>query len=360
MGITKKIAVLCNYTLLPKRVGGMDYFFWMFDQQCKDNNVEIEWFFPNSASHGEYKNLTILASNSENVELFFTDYLIRNKPKYDVVFTHFVEVCAPIFKTIKQKSNAKIIVVDHNPRPIEGYSFKKKVVKRIKGLLFSRYIDVFIGVSEYSKNQLIEEFGSQISKKSTVIFNGLSVEKFIKRSTHSFNGKFLVASHLRKDKGIQDLVVAVANLVKKQPYDFVIDVYGSGYYEDFLKTMVVEHKVEHYFNFMGNVTHLHELYQHYDYLIHPSHGETFCYSVVEALFCNLPVITTKNEGNVLRLIHDAKNGFLFDVQNVLQLECILKNILSNQIQLNNSLFSNPKLEDLTLENMVAHYYQLIS
>ena len=26
----KRIAVLCNYELLPERVGGMDYFFWQF------------------------------------------------------------------------------------------------------------------------------------------------------------------------------------------------------------------------------------------------------------------------------------------------------------------------------------------
>ena len=55
----KKIAVICNYQLLPERVGGMDYFFWRFDQKCKENNCAIDWFFPNKATHGDYNKLNI-------------------------------------------------------------------------------------------------------------------------------------------------------------------------------------------------------------------------------------------------------------------------------------------------------------
>ena len=42
MGVNQqKIAVLCNYELLPERVGGMDYFYWMFDAKCKEQGIEI-------------------------------------------------------------------------------------------------------------------------------------------------------------------------------------------------------------------------------------------------------------------------------------------------------------------------------
>ena len=40
---SRKIAVLCNYELLPERVGGMDCFFWQFDEKCKEKIIqEIE------------------------------------------------------------------------------------------------------------------------------------------------------------------------------------------------------------------------------------------------------------------------------------------------------------------------------
>ena len=124
MANQKNIAVLCNYELLPERVGGMDYFFWMFDQKCKDNSIHIDWFFPNQSNHGNYSKLTIHASNYENVENHFYSYCLDNNRKYSIVVTHFVELCTPIFKKIKETTNAKIIAVDHNPRPIEGYPLK--------------------------------------------------------------------------------------------------------------------------------------------------------------------------------------------------------------------------------------------
>ncbi|MFV8358354.1 group 1 glycosyl transferase, partial [Flavobacterium sp. XS1P32] len=147
MGVNKKIAILCNYELLSERVGGMDYFFWQFDVKCKQNNIEVNWFFPNRSEHGEYGNLTIFDSNNQNLESFFLDFCFQNNPSYTHVITHFVELCTPIFKKIKRLSNAKVIAVDHNPRPISGYSVKKKIEKRLKGILFSRSIDLFVGVS---------------------------------------------------------------------------------------------------------------------------------------------------------------------------------------------------------------------
>ena len=120
-----KIAVICNYELLPERVGGMDYFFWLFDQKCKANNIEAHWFFPNTSNHGNYKNATIFDSNYTNVENYFLNHFANNQ--YDFVFTHFVELCTPFFKKFKNISQAKVIAIDHNPRPLAGYPLKKRI-----------------------------------------------------------------------------------------------------------------------------------------------------------------------------------------------------------------------------------------
>lgn len=359
MGVNKKIAILCNYELLPKRVGGMDYFFWQFDATCKQNNVEVNWFFPNRSEHGEYGNLTIFDSNNQNVESFFLDFCFQNNPSYTHVITHFVELCTPFFYKIKRFSNAKIIAVDHNPRPISGYSVRKKIEKRLKGILFSRYIDLFVGVSVYSKNEVIKEFGKQIKKKSIVIFNGLKIEKFKKKTNFGFTNKFIVASHLRKDKGIQDLIFAVNNLDEQYKKNLIIDVYGNGYYEDELKLMVTNFSLSNIFNFKGSVSNLNEIYCDYDFLVHPSHGETYCFSVIESLVSGLPVITTKNEGNVLGLIEENKNGFLFEVGKNDELTLILKKIILQEYYVTDFSANNEKIGDLSLENMVENHFKTI-
>jgi glycosyltransferase involved in cell wall biosynthesis len=357
MVVTKKIAMLCNYELLPERVGGMDYFFWLFDEKCKANNVSVDWFFPNSASHGNYSSLNIISSDYEEVETYFNQkYTHQN---YSHIITHFIELCTSFYKTIQQKGNAKIIAVDHNPRPLLGYPLKKRLQKKIKGFLFSNYIDVFIAVSDYSKKQLVSEFGAQIKSKTKVIFNGVDTDKFVKKTDFTFKGKFITASHLRKDKGIQDLILAVRDVKKQCDIPFTIDIYGKGDYQEVLAKMTTDFDLNEVFHFKGSVSNLNELYSTYDYLIHPSHGETFCYSVVESLISNLPVITTKNQGNVLQLVEENKNGFLFEEQNHQQLKEILHNILNNIVTINTLLDENSKLTKLSLKAMVDNHFTLL-
>ncbi|MFV7236100.1 glycosyltransferase [Flavobacterium sp. ZB4R12] len=233
---------------------------------------------------------------------------------------------------------------------------KKKIEKRIKGILFSRYIDLFVGVSEYSKSELIREFGAQIEKRSIVIFNGLEIGKYIKKEIFNSNTQFIVVSHLRKDKGIQDLILAVKDL---KSFDFTIDIYGKGYFEEELKKMIEDFSLQKFFNFKGSVSNLNEIYCKYDYLIHPSHGETFCYSVVESLMSNLPVITTKDQGNVLQLVEENRNGFLFEVAKVDELNEILRKILNKESRITNCSAVNKNVNDLTLTKMVANHLALV-
>jgi len=357
MVVTKKIAVLCNYELLPERVGGMDYFFWLFDAKCKQNNIQIDWFFPNNSNYGEYPNLTVINCNYEEVQIFFNqNYSNQN---YSHIITHFIELCTPFFKSIKKKTKAKIIAVDHNPRPINGYPFKKKLEKKVKGFLYSKFIDVFVGVSTYSKNQICIEFGSQIKNKSIIIFNGIKAEKYLQKTDFNFKGKFIVACHLRKDKGIQDLITAVHEIQKQFPLHFTVDIYGKGDYQVILEDAIHNFSLQNIFNFKGNVTNLNELYGQYDYLIHPSHGETFCYSVVESLLSTLPVITTKNQGNVLGLVIENENGFLFEECDTKKLSEIISSIISNNISISDFSQNNSEIVKLSLDSMVENYYKLL-
>lgn len=359
MGVNQnKIAVLCNYELLPERVGGMDYFFWLFNQRCKENSIHVDWFFPNTATHGGYKKLKITSCNEENIEHFFTNKVVNSDSNYSHIITHFIEVGTPIFKKMKLTTKAEIIVVDHNPRPIAGYKLLKKIKKRIKGILYLRYIDLLISVSNYSKNQLIKEFGARVNQKNKIIYNGLEISKFIKKTDFTFKGKFIVACHLRKDKGVQDLILAVRNLKKETPINFTVDIYGNGYYKDTLKKLVHDFSLDTVFIFKGNSANLNEIYWKYDYLIHPSHGETFCFSVVESLLCNLPVITN-NHGNVLQLITENSNGFLYEEERIDQLETILKKVINNEMAIENGLIKEPKVIDLSLDNMVINYLNLL-
>lgn len=355
---SKKIAVICNYRLMENRVGGMDYFFWMFDQKCKSNNIEVDWFFPNHLTFGNYSKLTIFAAGNLPTEQYFLDHLRRDAPQYSHIITHFVELCIPFFRKIKHYAAAKIIAVDHNPRSLHGYTFKKKLEKKVKGFLYSKSIDQFVGVSEYCRRALIKEFGPQIKKKTIVVFNGLDLDKFQKKTIFENGNNFIVASHLRKEKGIQDLILAVKNCVAVSKIPFTVTIFGEGYYEKELKQMVDDFRLNDYIFFKGSVANLHELYHLYDYLVHPTHGETYCFTVVESWICNLPVITTADQGNVLGLVKNGINGFLFDVGDIESLRTILLHIITKTTSIGNVSNTHAAV-DFSLETMVNNYYNLI-
>lgn len=357
----KKIAVICNYELLPERVGGMDYFFWLFDSECKKNNVQVTWFFPNKSDHGKYNELEIkIPENNQTLECYFLKYCEVEKIKFDVVFVHFLELCTNFYKQIKtQKITSNLIAVDHNPRPINGYTIKRRVEKFIKGFLYSKYINCFVSVSNESVKELKKDFIFINSKSCKVIFNGLIIDKYIRKNESISNHKFLVTSHLRKEKGIQDLVEVIGKIHKNYHFDFKIDVYGNGNFESEIKKMIAEHQIESYFNFKGSVSNLNELYRNYDYLIHPSHAETFCYSVIESLICNVPVITTHGAGNILRQVEENKTGHLFNPKDKNQLNSILIDVLNSEKTYDFSTF-NSNVKTFDIQNMVNQYLKLLN
>lgn len=354
-----KVAIICNYQLLPDRVGGMDYFFWDFDKKCKENGIEVDWYFPNISNHGSYSKLTLYGSKSESVENYFLDFCSQNKAAYTHIITHFVELCTPFFYKIKKLSKAEIIAVDHNPRPLNGYPFNKKINKRLKGILFSRYIDVFIGVSNYTVNAILQDFGSHLKSKTQTIYNGVILDTILVRNLRNeVKPTFLVASHLRESKGIQDLIEAVKLLPLEIKKEIKIAIYGDGPYKDFLINKVEEYSLQNCFAFMGSKSNLNEIFCQYDYMLQPTHMECFSLSILESLGANVPVITTNVGGNA-EVITNNENGYIFKAKNILALAEILEDVYlgNKKISVNTrELIAN----SFSLPKMVENHFKLLT
>lgn len=361
MGVKPKhIAIICNYELLESRVGGMDYFFWAFNKKCIENAIKIDWFFPNMASHGDYAIFNIIPAKNITLEKHFIDYIKNKKVAYSHIITHFVELCTSFFADIHTCQNSKVIVVDHNPRPLGGYSIKKRIKKRIKGFLYSKYIHQFIGVSNYTSNAILHDFGNFLNSKTQTIYNGVLIEDIIPKTEerNKTNPKFLVVSHLRASKGIQDLVEAVHLLSNDLKSNLKIDIYGNGPYKNELLQLVSIHNLEINFNFKGSHSTINVWYQNYDYLIQPTHMECFSLSILESLAANIPVITTPVGGN-LEVVTNNENGFIFETKNVEALCALLTAILKGK----KSIVGNTRtlIEDkFSISTMVEKQFKLLN
>jgi len=322
----QNIAVICNYQLHANRIGGMDRFYVAYDEKAKELGYKVDWFFSNHEEFNFFDSLNIFSSKrNQTVEVFFREYCLQNNKQYNTVVTHFTELCTPFYKWVKQYHNAHILAVDHNPRPLKGFPLKKRLKNKFKGLWHSKYIDQFIAVSKYTKTHILNDYGRFLNSKTLVVYNGIDVKVFKKRRANNKN-KFIVASHLRKSKGIQDLIRAVSLLdddIKKQ---IKIDVYGKGPYEAFLKTLTKELALENCIHFKGSSSKLHELFCNYNYMLQPTYMECFSLSILESLSANVPVITTHVGGN-LEVITHGENGFIYQAGDVEALSKIIENIV---------------------------------
>ena len=354
---SKKIAIVCNYPLNPNRIGGMDRFYVAYDKRAKEFGYKVDWYFTAYQPFDFFSGLTIFSSNHQNVEQFFLEQVVKEKKEYDILITHFVALCLSFFKKAKESGIQYAIAVDHNPRPLGGVTWTKFLKNKIRGIVYSRYIDQFVGVSGYTQKYILKDHGSFLAKKTTVIYNGIDSSVFTKRTEENKN-KFIVTSHLRYSKGIQDLLKAVSVLEENIKIQIHIDIYGDGLYEKELVEMTNEFNLNSIIHFKGSSSRLNKVYADYSYLIHPSYGETFCYSIIESLLCNVPAITTHEAGNVLSVIVENNNGFLFNAGNHKQLAKIINDIVLGKLKINNDV-SAQITSNFNLEKMVNEHLKLL-
>ncbi|WP_372758035.1 glycosyltransferase family 4 protein, partial [Mariniflexile sp.] len=183
---------------------------------------------------------------------------------------------------------------------------------------------------------------------------GILIDNIPPKTTErrKLNPRFLVVSHLRASKGIQDLIAAVNLLRDDLKSVLKIEIYGDGPYKKDLLQLVTKYKLGNNFNFKGSQSNLNAFYQHYDYLIQPTHMECFSLSILESLAANIPVITTPVGGN-LEVITPNSNGFIFKTKDVKGLSELLTEIIEGKLCIlgnTRSLIENKFSIDLMVKN----------
>lgn len=353
----KQMAIVCNYNLSSDRIGGMDRFYVAFDKKVKEEGYEVHWFFPKYDGFKFFETLSIHSSNGENINTFFLKHINDKNASYDIVITHFLELCTLFYKSIKgSNKNTYTIAVDHNPRPLHGFPLKKRIKNRLKGMLYGKYIDQLIGVSKYTTYHILNDYGRHLKKKTKVVYNGIDVNVFQKR-TQSNAYKFIVASHLRPSKGIQDLIRAVALMDTSKSSKMQIDIYGEGPIQKELEQQTVDNGLQSVITFKGSSSKLHELFSHYRYMIQPTYMECFSLSILESLSADIPVITTQVGGN-LEVITNGENGFIFNAGDVDKLKTILEAIVTDKDVITKDV-STLVRDEYYLDKMVDEHLKLL-
>lgn len=356
-----RVAIICEYNIFPDRIGGMDRFFVAFDEALKNEGYTVEWFFKDVKIYEFYNELTIQSAQGSNLEHFFMDY-ISTGIRFDLVISHFLSPISSFHKKIKYAlPNSRIITVDHNSRPENGYGLVKSLRLLLKGFIYGKHVNKLVGVSDYTVSMLKKEYPYFSNHKFERIYNGIDCTLFKEKSKnleHKNSFRFITVAFLRESKGIQDLIEAVQILKRSIGDKIQFDIYGeTGPYASILNAMVEKYQLREIIHFKGSVNDIHLKYKDYDYLILPTYMECFNLSFLESLASNVPVITTDVGGN-LELIENNINGFVFKPRDIIRLSQIIDGIVENKLTVEgdvNSLIYNR----FSLNQMVQNHLNLV-
>jgi N-acetyl-alpha-D-glucosaminyl L-malate synthase BshA len=179
--------------------------------------------------------------------------------------------------------------------------------------------DAITAVSESLKQETLEYFN--IKKEIRVIPNFIDLDRFKKQKKDHFktaicpnNEKLIVhTSNFRKVKRVEDVLMVFYNLRKKIPVKLLL--VGDGPERIRIESLCRELGTCDDIRFLGKLDQIEEVLSVSDLFIMPSEKESFGLAALEAMACEVPVISS-NAGGLPELNINGQSGFLSNVGDI--------------------------------------------
>ncbi len=179
--------------------------------------------------------------------------------------------------------------------------------------------DGVTAVSDFLKNATNESF--PITREIEVIPNFIDLNRFKKQKKDHFklaicpnNEKLLVhTSNFRKVKRIEDIVMMFDQLRHIVPSKLLL--VGDGPERSRIEYICRELKLMHDVRFLGNLDAIEEVLSVADLFVMPSETESFGLAALEAMACEVPLITS-NAGGLPELNVQGVTGFMSNVGDI--------------------------------------------
>lgn len=179
--------------------------------------------------------------------------------------------------------------------------------------------DGVTSVSEDLKRETYHSF--KITRDIEVIPNFIDLEKFKKQKKDHFkkaicpNGESLIVhtSNFRKVKRVGDVITVFNNIHKEIPSKLLM--IGDGPERNVAETMARELGINDAVRFLGKQEAVEEVLSVADLFLMPSEKESFGLAALEAMACEVPVIST-NTGGLPELNVQGVTGFMSNIGDV--------------------------------------------
>ena len=124
----------------------------------------------------------------------------------------------------------------------------------------------------------------------------------------------IIVGRYNNAKGYKFLLEAWILVHKKHP-DWIINAYGSGEYEEFIRQKIVEYHLEDTFILNNPTDHILEAYKQSSIYVMSSRYEGFPMVLLEALACGVPCVSFDCPHGPRNVITEGDDGFLVEYLN---------------------------------------------
>lgn len=226
--------------------------------------------------------------------------------------------------------------------------------------------DGVTAVSQSLKDQTLEYF--KIKKDIKVIYNFIDFKRFrkvdkdhFKRAIAPNNEKIIVhTSNFRKVKRVEDTIYIYQKVKEKVACKLLL--IGDGPERDGLERLCRELKMCDDIRFLGKQDAIEELLSIADLFLIPSASESFGLAALEAMACEVPVISS-NIGGLPEVNIQGVTGFLSDVGDIEQMSKNAIELLTDEQMLNqfkkNALAQAKKFDITNILPEYESYYESI-
>ena len=218
--------------------------------------------------------------------------------------------------------------------------------------------DGVTAVSDYLKKETYQYF--PITKDIEVIPNFIDLERFRRQQKDHFklaicpNGEKLVVhtSNFRKVKRIDDVVLMFDKLRNLVPSKLLL--VGDGPERNRIESLCRELDLMGYVRFLGKLDAIEEVLSVADLFVMPSESESFGLAALEALACEVPIITS-NAGGLPELNVQGVTGFMSNIGDVADMVKNATYVLQDENLPRFKANALARAKEFDLKNILPHY-----
>ncbi|MFT6735720.1 MAG: glycosyltransferase involved in cell wall biosynthesis [Polaribacter sp.] len=290
-----------------------------------ENHLNSNEDFYRAAQERNIK-ITKLNCNSKlDLGSVFTLLKLLKKHQSNVIHCHDPKsVFYAFLATIFNKKIRKVVTMHGWVKNDSNMRFNNFIEK-----LCLPFFNKIIAVSEEIKEKLIS---ASLSKSKIIyIANAIDTNKFIplikSEEIKSKTIKLLIVGRLSPEKGHTNLLTALSVLNKKSITSWQLTIIGDGELKDTLREQAEDLGLIKQVQFLGVKKNTLSYYQKNDIYVSSSLSEGMPLVVLEAMSCQVPVISTP-VGAIPDLIKNSKGGMLSSNSSVEAIiECLEKMLL---------------------------------